>query len=144
MIGVEINFVVADSIKALALYERIFEIRRSEATNFELGKNEAIFRMYGTKFHMLDEAPEIGLLAPEVDTPLSMWVNIVVPDIKKTFENAIAAGCNTIQPVTMMEAYGVSNAIFCDPFGYIWMLHQIHREVSFKERCRIYEESTKN
>jgi len=33
--------------------------------------------------------------------------------------------------------------VFVDPFGYMWMLHQVHREVSFEERCRIIEESMK-
>lgn len=144
MIGVEINFVVSDCLKALPLYESIFEVERIEASNFEPGKNEAVFEIYGTKFHMLDEAEEIGLIAPRADTPLSMWVNIVVPDIKEVYEKALAAGCKGIQPVTMMEAYGVSNALFCDPLGYIWMLHQIHREVSFEERCRIYESAGKS
>ncbi|MCL2874167.1 MAG: VOC family protein [Defluviitaleaceae bacterium] len=143
MIGVEIDFVVSDSLKALPLYESIFEVERVEVTNFEPGKNEAVFNMYGTRFHMLDEVEEIGMVAPRPDSPLSMWVNIVVPDIKSTYEKAITAGCKEIQPVTEMEAFGVSNAMFCDPFGYIWMLHQVHREISFEERCRAYEEMNK-
>jgi hypothetical protein len=39
-----------------------------------------------------------------------------------------------------MAAYGVSNAIFRDPFGYIWMLHQVHKEVSFEERKQLWED----
>jgi uncharacterized glyoxalase superfamily protein PhnB len=70
-----------------------------------------------------------------------MWLNIVVPDIQATYQKAMAAGCTEIQPVTEIEAFGVSNAMFTDPFDYVWMLHQIHREVSFAERCRIMEES---
>jgi len=140
MIGVEIDFVVHDCLKALPLYESIFEIERVEVTSFEAGKNEAVFNMYGTRFHMLDEVQEMGLLAPKQDMPLSMWVNVMVPDIKVVYENAIKAGCKEVQPVTEMEVFGVSNAIFCDPIGYIWMLHQIHRVVSFEERCQIFEQ----
>ena len=36
-IGVEVNFVVQDSIKALALYESIFEVRRVEGTEYPRG-----------------------------------------------------------------------------------------------------------
>ena len=47
-IGVEVNFVVQDSIKALALYESIFEVRRVEVTEYPRGNNEAVFTIYGT------------------------------------------------------------------------------------------------
>ena len=141
--GVEIDFVVRDSLKALELYESVFEIQRVEVTGYETGKNEAVFTMYGTRFHMLDENPDFMLIAPKEGDPKPMWVNIVVPDIRETYGKAMTAGCSVIQPVTEMEALGISNAMFSDPFGYIWMLHQAHREVSFEERCRIMEEQMK-
>ncbi len=43
-------------------------------------------------------------------------------------------------PKEELPDYGVSNAMFSDPFGYIWMLHQVHREVSLDERVRLWEE----
>lgn len=141
--GVEIDFVVKDSLKALELYENVFEVQRVEVTGYETGKNEAMFTMYGTRFHLLDENPDFMLIAPKEGDPKPMWVNIVVPDIKETYGKAITAGCSEIQPVTEMEVFGISNAMFSDPFGYIWMLHQIYREVSFEERCRIMEEQMK-
>lgn len=144
MVGVEIDFVVHDSLKALALYESIFEVQRVEVSSYERGMNEAVFTMYGTRFHMLDENPEYQLVAPKEGDPKPMWLNILVPDIKDTFDKAMASGCTEIQPVTEMEAFGASNAMFSDPYGYIWMLHQIHREVSFEERCRIMEDMKNN
>ncbi|MEM5770939.1 MAG: VOC family protein, partial [Bacillota bacterium] len=39
--------------------------------------------------------------------------------------------------------YGVSNSIFADTFGYIWMLHQIHRVVSFEDRVKMWEDGQK-
>lgn len=44
MLGVEIDMVVKDSLKALELYEKIFEIERIEVTNFPRGQNEVIFK----------------------------------------------------------------------------------------------------
>ncbi|WP_280527052.1 hypothetical protein [Listeria grandensis] len=41
MIGVEIDFVVTDSLKALHLYQQIFDIEVVESTNFPRGTNEA-------------------------------------------------------------------------------------------------------
>lgn len=140
MTGVEIDMVVTDSLKALALYETVFDLQRVEVTKFPKGKNEVIFTLYGVRFHMLDENPTFGLKAPTLDKPQSIWFNIIVPDIKCTFLKAINAGCTEFQPVTELPGYGVSNAIFSDTFGYQWMLHQVHKEVSFEERTRLWEE----
>lgn len=133
--------VVTDSLQALALYESIFDIERVEVSDFPKGENEVIFTLYGVRFHMLDENPKFQLKAPDPDRPNTIWYNILVPDIKETYEKAINAGCIEVQPVTEMPDYGVSNAMFSDPFGYLWMLHQIHREVSHEERTKLWEES---
>lgn len=140
MTGVEIDMVITDSLKALELYEKVFDLQRVEVTKFPKGENEVIFILYGVRFHMLDENPKFGLKAPTKDEPQSIWFNITVPDIKETFSRAISAGCTELQPVTELADYGVSNAIFNDPFGYQWMLHQVHKEVSFEERIRLWEE----
>ncbi|AEG60977.1 VOC family protein [Desulforamulus ruminis] len=140
MTGVEIDFVVTDSLKALALYERIFEVKRIEVTDFPKGQNEAVFSIYGTRFHMLDENPEFQLIAPKPNDAKPIWFNVMVPDIRKVHKSALEAGCVTVQEVTEMADYGVSNSMFADPFGYLWMLHQVHREVSFEERRHLWEE----
>ena len=144
MIGVEIDMVVTDSLKALELYEKIFEIERIEVTDFPKGENEVVFSLYDVRFHMLDENPDFDLKAPKADDPKPIWFNIMVPDINETFNKAIRNGCKEIQPVTALEDYGVSNAIFSDDFGYIWMLHQVHKEVSFEDRTRLWEEKREN
>lgn len=84
IVGVELDFVVPDSLKALELYEQIFDIEPVEVTDFPKGQNEVIFTMYGTRFHMLDENPQFHLHAPKEGQAQSMWVNIVVPDIKES------------------------------------------------------------
>ena len=140
MVGVEIDLVLTDSLKALALYEKIFDIEPIEVTDFPQGQNEVVFTLYGVRFHMLDENPQFELIAPKPGDPKPIWFNILVEDIASTYAKAMAAGCAEIQPVTEMAAYGVSNAIFRDPFGYIWMLHQVHKEVSFEERKQLWED----
>jgi PhnB protein len=140
MVGVEIDLVLTDSLKALAHYEKIFDIEPIEVTDFPQGQNEVVFTLYGVRFHMLDENPQFELIAPKPGDPKPIWFNILVEDIASTYAKAMAAGCAEIQPVTEMAAYGVSNAIFRDPFGYIWMLHQVHKEVSFEERKQLWED----
>lgn len=142
-LGVEIDFVVTDSVQALNLYEQIFEVERIEVTDLSKGQNEAVFSIYGTRFHMLDENADFGMLAPKPDAQPTVWFNVLVPDIRKTHGRAMEAGCAQVQPVTEMEAMGSSNSMFMDKFGYLWMLHQIHREVSFEERIRLMEQQDK-
>ncbi|CDQ40569.1 MULTISPECIES: VOC family protein [Virgibacillus] len=140
MVGVEIDMVVKDSLKALELYEKIFDIERVEVSDLPKGENEVIFSLYGVRFHMLDENAEFQLIAPTQDDPKTIWFNVSVPDINETYTKAIDLECTEIQPVTELPDYGVSNAIFMDAFGYVWMLHQIHKVVSHEERIRLWEE----
>ncbi len=141
--GVEIDFVVSDSLVALKQYEQIFEIQRIEVTNLSKGQNEVIFEMNGTRFHLFDENPEYHLIAPKEGQPVTMWLNVTVPDIKRTFEAAIQAGCEVVQEVVELPNHGVSNASFMDADGYHWMLHQVHRVVGLEERIQLWENHKK-
>jgi PhnB protein len=143
MIGVEIDMVVQDSLAAFALYKRVFGAEEIEITSCPKGQNEAVFTMFDTRFHLLDENHEYGLYARAEDKPQSMWCNLVIEDIVKTFQNAKEAEFRVIQPVTHLEDFGLMNAIIADPFGYVWMLHQIIKEVSFEERIRLMEDMNK-
>jgi PhnB protein len=140
LVGVEIDMVVSDSLRALELYEAIFPIERVEVTAYDRGLNEAVFTLFGTRFHLLDENPEYGLVAPKENEGKPMWLNVLVPDIQSVYAKALQNGCSSIQPVTEMPEMGASNAIFFDPFGFVWMLHQMHRVVSFEERSKYLEE----
>ncbi|MFA1822617.1 VOC family protein [Virgibacillus oceani] len=144
MVGVEINMIVTDSLRALELYEKIFEIERVEVTDFPKGENEVIFSLYGVRFHMLDENPQFGLKAPDEEDPKSISFNVMVTDIKETFSKAISLGSIEMQAVTDLSDYGVSNAIFIDPFGYQWILHQVHEKVNFEERVELWEQKREN
>ena len=140
MIGLEIDMVVQDSLAAFALYKRAFGAEEIEITDFPKGQNEAVFTMFDTRFHLLDENPEYGLHAPKEDKPQSMWCNLVVEDIMQIFQKAEEAGFRVIQQVTYLEDFGVMNAIIADPFGYVWMFHQIVKEVSFEERMQLMKD----
>ncbi|MDR0553182.1 MAG: VOC family protein [Treponema sp.] len=136
--GVEIDMVVTNCLSALNLYEEVFGAKKIEATSYQEGLNEAVFTIYGTRFHLLDENSEFSLNAPK-EGVLPLWCNVSVEDIVSTFEKAKAAGFTVIQPLNDMQELGVINAIVKDPFGYVWMLHQVVKEVSFEERCKIME-----
>jgi len=138
--GVEIDMVVKDSIKALEFYEKIFEVERVEVSDLGDKGSEAVFTIYGVRFHLLNENPEFMLFAPKEGDAKPMWLNVSVADIAKTFEAALENGCTVIFPVQDMPDFGVKNAMFTDIWGYNWMLHQIDKIVSHEERLRIISE----
>ena len=142
--GVEFCMIVRSSIAALELYEKIFDVERVEVSDFGAGFSEAVFNIYGTRFHLLDENPEHMLIAPKEGDPRSTWTNVTVPEIAITFEKALEAGCQQISPINDMPQMGVKNAIFADEFGYMWMLHQVDRVVSHEERMEIFRKSQEN
>ncbi|MDR1067554.1 MAG: VOC family protein [Clostridiales bacterium] len=137
MTGVEIDMVVKDSLAAIKVYESIFDVERVAVTDCSVGFNEAVFNIYGSRFHLLDENHEYQLVSPKDGVPKSMWINVVVSDINATLKKAEKSGCLVVQPVTEKLNLGVINALFADPFGYLWTLHQVTREISFDERNEI-------
>jgi uncharacterized glyoxalase superfamily protein PhnB len=144
MTGVEICMIAKDTLETLKFYENIFDVERIEVTNFPKGQNETRFSIYGLHFHILDENPEYQMIAPKSGDPKPIWYNVTVPDITETHKKALEAGCAEISPVREIETHGVKTSMFSDPFGYIWQLHEIVREVSFEERVRVYEKRESN
>ena len=124
---VEFDFVVGDSQAAAAYYQQVFAdaFEPIQVTAWPRGLNEAIFNLFGTRFHLLDENPEYGLTAPVEGTSHSSWVNLTVPDLRAIWDRAMAGGATEIQPITVIAELGIMNAAFLDPFSHVWLLHQI-------------------
>lgn len=96
------------------------------------------------RFHILDENPQYQLYAPKEGQAQSIWYNILVEDIRATYDKAIEHGCQPIQAVTEIPEMGISNAIFKDPFGHVWLLHELHHVVSYEDRIKYFEEHMNN
>lgn len=127
MNNVEFDFVVRDSRAAAAYYQAVFAeaFEAIEITAWQRGLNEAIFNLFGSRFHLLDENPEYGLTPPGEGTSHSSWVNLTVADLRAVWDRAMAGGAVEIQPLTVIAEMGIMNASFLDPFGHVWLLHQI-------------------
>ncbi len=138
-LGLEIDMIVKNSLTALTLYESVFETERVEVGDFVTGQNEVVLRIFGTRFHLLDENEQYGLIAPKDGNRFPIWFNIVVSDIYTIFNKAQQNSFNIIQPLTQMKEMGLQSAMLVDPFGYTWMLHQIDKEISYEERCKMLE-----
>lgn len=144
MTGLELDFIVKDSLEALVLYKKIFDLEVIEATSFPKGENEVVFSIFDTRLHMLDENESFSMYAPKEGEGTPFWFNVMVENIEETFKKVEENNLEILQPLIKMESYGVSNAMFKDPFGYIWMLHEVHEVVSFDDRVKVWEEKRDN
>ena len=62
MVGVEIDMIVSDSLKALELYvKKNLILNELKLTNFPKCENEVVFSLYGVRFHMLDETSQVWI-----------------------------------------------------------------------------------
>lgn len=137
MVGVEFDMVLEDCLAAFGLYREVFGAESVEATNLPKGQNEVVFTLHGVRFHMLDQNEEFQLRAPAKGMVLPCWMNVLVEDIRAVYDKAVGCGFTVISPLTDMMDFGVSTVSLLDPFGYQWMLTQIHEFKSFEERVEL-------
>jgi uncharacterized glyoxalase superfamily protein PhnB len=124
MAGVELDFVVYDTLKAFETYHKVFGAEAVKKTSNDRGANEVIFTIFGTRFHMLDENPEYQLIAPKEGQAVYFWFNLYVDDIKEVYDKAEAAGFTTIMPLQEVMEHGLKTSMQKDPWGHVWQLHQ--------------------
>lgn len=141
MVGVEFDMIVKDSLAALKLYQEVFGVACVEATALQRGENEVVFTLHGTRFHMLDQNEQFQLKAPAKGTILPFWFNVLAEDIKPIYAKAVDCGFGVLQALTEMPDFGVSTASLIDPYGYQWMLTQLHVVKSLDERLEAYEKA---
>jgi uncharacterized glyoxalase superfamily protein PhnB len=125
MTGVELDFVVPDTLNAFETYRKVFGAEAVEQTSNDRGHNEVVFTIFGTRFHMLDENPDYQLIAPkEGQDVVPFWFNLVVDDIKDVFGKAETAGFTTILPIQDVMEHTLKTSMQKDPWGYVWQFHQ--------------------
>ena len=126
--GLAIAYVVQEVASCLETYAGIFpiEIQSQAADN-----SEAVFTLFNIRFQLFAENEAEGLLGLAEGEGLPFWFNLVVPDLQAVWEKAMALDAQTIQAPIHMEQMGITNAMFADLEGYVWMLHEIHEVVSF-------------
>lgn len=135
--GLAIAYVVQDLPAALTSYANIFPIKHLSQAN---DHSEAVFSLFETRFQLIAENPDEGLYSPGEGEGMPFWFNLVVPDLQTVWEKAMAIDCQTIQAPIHMEQMGITNAMFADSEGYVWMLHEIHEVVSFEDRVDYFEQ----
>lgn len=132
--------IVADAAKAIAFYAQAF------------GATE-LFRLPGPDGKIMHAEIKIGdspvMLADEMDgfrgphalggTPVSLMV--YVPDVDRTFAQAVAAGAKEVRAVAD-QFYGDRLGTLSDPFGHVWSLATHVEDVPPEEIDRRFKEMT--
>lgn len=120
--------IVNDAARAIEFYKNAFnaeELFRFPMPDGKLGHAEI---RIGDSMMMLADAME-GFRDPHAigGTPVSFM--IYVPDVDKTFAQAIAAGGKQLRPVEN-QFYGDRTGTLADPFGHVWSIATHVEDVS--------------
>lgn len=135
--GLTIAYVVQDVANSLETYAGIFPINVLSQTP---DHSESVFSLFETRFQLFAENEAEGLLAPGEGEGMPFWFNLVVPDLPEVWKKAMSLDCQMIQAPIYMEQMGITNAMFADLEGYVWMLHEVHEVISFDERVDYFEQ----
>ncbi len=135
--GLTIAYVVQDVANSLETYAGIFPINVVSHTD---SHSEAVFSLFETRFQLFAENEAEGLYAPGEGEGMPFWFNLVVPDLPDVWKKAMSLDCQTIQAPIHMEQMGITNAMFADLEGYVWMLHEVHEVISFDDRVDYFEQ----
>jgi PhnB protein len=121
---------------AIDFYKKAFgaeEILRFPGPNNTIGHAE--LRIGDSIIMLADSQPQGIYNSPETygGSPVSLM--IYVPDVDKTFKQAIANGAKQTRPVEN-HFYGDRSGSLVDPFGHLWTVSTHVEDVSVEEMQR--------
>jgi PhnB protein len=128
--------VIKGASRAIDFYKNAFgatEIMRFPGPNNTIGHAE--LRIGDSVIMLADEGPQGLNKAPDAygGTPVSLM--IYVPDVDKTFQQAISGGAKELSPVKD-QFYGDRSGNVVDPFGHVWTIATHVEDVSPQEMER--------
>ena len=111
---------VSDGARALEFYQRAFGARETERMAGPGGKvMHAEMRIGDSVIMLSDELPMSTSKAPTTLGGTTGSVMLYLPDVDRTFQQAVAAGCKVLMPPTDMF-WGDRFGKLEDPFGNQW------------------------
>lgn len=125
--------IVVGAAKAIDFYKKIFgatEIMRMPRPDGQIAHAE--LRIGDSMIMLADEVPTMGALSPHTvgGTPVGMM--LYVPDVDRTFHNAVAAGAK-VERELADQFYGDRSGTFVDPFGHKWTVSTHMEDVTPEE-----------
>ncbi len=116
------HLVVAGAADAIKFYQRAFgaqELIKLEGPDGKL--MHACVSINGSSVMLVDENPQWKALGPKSLGGTPVTIHLMVDDVDKVTNQAIAAGAKVIMPVADMfwgDRYGIVE----DPFGHQWSI----------------------
>lgn len=126
--------IVRGAADAIEFYARAFgaiEILRLDH-NGKVGHAE--IKVGDSPIMLADEHPELDVLGPQSLGGTPVRILLYVDDVDARFARAVAAGAETVRPVTD-QFYGDRSGTLKDPFGHVWTI-ATHTEDMSLEECR--------
>jgi PhnB protein len=127
------HIVVQGAESAAAFYRDAFGAEEIERIPTPDGRLMSVqLRIGESLFHLADEFPEMGVLAPPSIGGTPVVLALDVTDADAVFAQALAAGAEVRQPLQDMF-WGDRHGQLEDPFGHRWNVAQHLRDVPHDE-----------
>jgi PhnB protein len=128
--------IVKGAARALDFYKQAFgaqELMRFPMPDGKVGHAE--IKIGNSPIMLADEFPEMGHKSPESLGGSPVSIMLYVPDVDKTFAQALKAGGKELQPLKD-QFYGDRSGTLTDPFGHVWTVSTHKEDVSPEEMDR--------
>jgi len=106
----------------ISFYEKAFgavELRRW--SNDDGSIHVAELEIAGAMFHLHEENPGKGTIAPTLHGGVTTTIGLMVPDVDAMMGRALAAGARELSPATSYD-YGYRQGEVVDTFGHRWQI----------------------
>jgi PhnB protein len=128
--GVTSYLIIRDAASAIDYYKKAFgatEVMRFPGPDGKIGHAE--LKIAGGNIMLADESPEMGHRSVQSygGSPVSLM--FYVPDVDKSFAQAIAAG-GKVKNAVKDQFYGDRSGTLTDPFGLMWTIATHKEDVS--------------
>ncbi len=114
------HLIIRGAAKAIDFYKRAFgaeELVRMEGPGGAIGHAE--LKIGDSVIFLADEFPGAPSKSPQTLGGTTATLNLYVPDVDKTVQQAVEAGSKVVMPVADMF-WGDRYGTVADPFGHVW------------------------
>jgi PhnB protein len=114
--------IIAGAGEAIDFYAKVFGTTERERMRMPDGKiGHAELDLGDSVLMLADEFPDMGIKAPTTGGGSPVIIHVYVDDVDATFDRAVAAGAEVLQPLED-KFYGDRSAQLRDPFGHVWSI----------------------
>lgn len=107
---------------AIEFYKKAFNAVEAARMQTPDGKiMHAMVRIGDSNVMLVDEFPDYGSVGPKKLNGSPVTLHVYVPDVDKTFAQAVAAGATVKMPLEN-QFWGDRYGVVIDPFGHNWSL----------------------